>query len=507
MSATSKKLRLAAAPFLNTRPLISGLVAEPPADVELQMCSPSEGARRLAERECDMALLPVAALARQGDLVAVPGVCIGARHKVGSVLLVADVPLARADDGGARSVVAHVGDAGAPAPPRAPRHPRRAALRGAPAVRAGRLRRGYARRRHHRRPGAAGNCGTAIRATSTIWPSCGARSPASPSSSRCGPGAPTSSTAPSAACWRARSATGSSGSTRSPPTPAATASRPSARAATCATSSASASTTSWSPAPTSTWRAPPPPACCRAATVRRFGDAPPVVDRRARIERGANGVRLSAAEMTAMLERADLIELGAAADRRRRALNPDGVVSYIVERNINYTNVCVTACRFCAFFRNPGDTVEGYVLSREEMGQKIEETVAAGGVQNPAAGRAQPRAAAHLVRGAVPPPEGDLSDQAARALARGDLCTCAASSRCRSRRCCSACVAAGLDSLAGRRRRDPRRPRARAHRQAQVQLVGVAGGDARRPSARAALVVDDDVRLRRDRCPSAPSTC
>jgi cyclic dehypoxanthinyl futalosine synthase len=56
-------------------------------------------------------------------------------------------------------------------------------------------------------------------------------------------------------------------------------------------------------------------------------------------------------------------------------------VSYIVERNINYTNVCVTACRFCAFFRNPGDEVEGYVLSREEMGQKIKETIDAGGVQ------------------------------------------------------------------------------------------------------------------------------
>ena len=52
--------------------------------VVLQLCSPSEGARRLAERECDLALLPVAALARQGDLVAVPGVCIGARRKMAS---------------------------------------------------------------------------------------------------------------------------------------------------------------------------------------------------------------------------------------------------------------------------------------------------------------------------------------------------------------------------------------------------------------------------------------
>ena len=91
-TATST-LRLVAAPFLNTRPLISGLTAAMPPGVTLELCSPAEGARRLAERECDVALLPVAAFARQGDLVAVPGVCIGARHQVGSVLLVADVPL------------------------------------------------------------------------------------------------------------------------------------------------------------------------------------------------------------------------------------------------------------------------------------------------------------------------------------------------------------------------------------------------------------------------------
>ena len=95
-----------------------------------------------------------------------------------------------------------------------------------------------------------------------------------------------------------------------------------------------------------------------------------------------------------MLERADLIELGAAANRRRHALNPDGVVSYIVERNINYTNICVTACRFCAFFRNPGDVDEGYVLSREVMGQKIQRDRRRRRRADPPAGRAQPRAAA-----------------------------------------------------------------------------------------------------------------
>lgn len=86
-------IRLVAAPFLNTRPLIEGLTAEPPPDVTLELCSPAEGARRLAEGRCDVALLPVAAYARQGDLVAAPGVCIGARQRVGSVLLVAEQPI------------------------------------------------------------------------------------------------------------------------------------------------------------------------------------------------------------------------------------------------------------------------------------------------------------------------------------------------------------------------------------------------------------------------------
>src|SRR5262249_27475406 len=90
--------------------------------------------------------------------------------------------------------------------------------------------------------------------------------------------------------------------------------------------------------------------------------------------------RLSAHELTRIGEEAELLTLGAAADRRRRQINPNGVVTYIIDRNINYTNVCTTACRFCAFFRNPGEE-DAYVLSRETLGKKIQETVDAGGIQ------------------------------------------------------------------------------------------------------------------------------
>ncbi|HXG45126.1 MAG TPA: cyclic dehypoxanthinyl futalosine synthase [Gemmatimonadales bacterium] len=81
-----------------------------------------------------------------------------------------------------------------------------------------------------------------------------------------------------------------------------------------------------------------------------------------------------------LYERAPLLELGQLADQVRWRLHPDPVVTYIVDRNINYTNVCVADCGFCAFYRRPRHQ-EGYVLSFEEIGRKIDECKAQGGVQ------------------------------------------------------------------------------------------------------------------------------
>jgi cyclic dehypoxanthinyl futalosine synthase len=81
-----------------------------------------------------------------------------------------------------------------------------------------------------------------------------------------------------------------------------------------------------------------------------------------------------------LYERAPLLELGALADQTRWALHPESVVSYIIDRNINYTNVCVADCKFCAFYRRPKHS-EGYVLSFEEIGRKVDELKALGGVQ------------------------------------------------------------------------------------------------------------------------------
>ena len=98
------------------------------------------------------------------------------------------------------------------------------------------------------------------------------------------------------------------------------------------------------------------------------------------LQKGADGERLDADEAVLLDEKAPLLELGLAADMRRRALHPDGVVTYIVSRNVNYTNVCTTACSFCAFYRPRGHG-EAYVLDREVMAKKIEETIALGGIE------------------------------------------------------------------------------------------------------------------------------
>ena len=74
----------------------------------------------------------------------------------------------------------------------------------------------------------------------------------------------------------------------------------------------------------------------------------------------------------------DLIGLGMAADQVRRKLHPDGIVSYIIDRNINYTNFCTEYCSFCAFYRPPGHE-EGYVHSHEAIFDKIRETLSLGG--------------------------------------------------------------------------------------------------------------------------------
>jgi cyclic dehypoxanthinyl futalosine synthase len=87
---------------------------------------------------------------------------------------------------------------------------------------------------------------------------------------------------------------------------------------------------------------------------------------------------MTRAEAIDLFRSDDLIGIGMAADQVRRKLHPEGVVSYIIDRNINYTNFCTEYCSFCAFYRPMGHA-EGYVHSKEVIFQKIQETLDLGG--------------------------------------------------------------------------------------------------------------------------------
>jgi cyclic dehypoxanthinyl futalosine synthase len=92
------------------------------------------------------------------------------------------------------------------------------------------------------------------------------------------------------------------------------------------------------------------------------------------------GERLSADEALFLYREAPLNFLGRLADHVRRRRHPEGIVTYIIDRNVNYTNVCVARCNFCAFYRPVGHG-QGYVLGFEEIFKKIDETIAVGGAQ------------------------------------------------------------------------------------------------------------------------------
>jgi len=92
------------------------------------------------------------------------------------------------------------------------------------------------------------------------------------------------------------------------------------------------------------------------------------------------GVRLSKEEALVLWEKADFYTLAILANHRRLTLHPEPIVTYVIDRNINYTNICISGCRFCAFYRSPG-AEDGYVLSQGELASKIEEALALGGTQ------------------------------------------------------------------------------------------------------------------------------
>jgi cyclic dehypoxanthinyl futalosine synthase len=98
------------------------------------------------------------------------------------------------------------------------------------------------------------------------------------------------------------------------------------------------------------------------------------------LQRGADGGRITAEEALLLYTRAPLHPLGEAADAVRRRRYPDGIVTYLIDRNINYTNVCVTACKFCAFYRAPKHD-EGWSHPIEEILRRCGEAIDLGATQ------------------------------------------------------------------------------------------------------------------------------
>lgn len=98
------------------------------------------------------------------------------------------------------------------------------------------------------------------------------------------------------------------------------------------------------------------------------------------LSKAVDGVRLTRADGEALMACRDLHKLGRAAHAVTTRLHPEPYRTYNIDRNVNYTNVCAAVCDFCAFYRKSTDT-DAYVLSREELYQKVEETIALGGNQ------------------------------------------------------------------------------------------------------------------------------
>lgn len=98
------------------------------------------------------------------------------------------------------------------------------------------------------------------------------------------------------------------------------------------------------------------------------------------LDKAVRGERVTLEEGVRLFESDEIEKLGHAADRIMKRFHPEPVATFVIGRNINYTNFCDIYCKFCAFYRRPGHE-EGYVLSNEEIFRKIQETVDVGGTE------------------------------------------------------------------------------------------------------------------------------
>ena len=98
------------------------------------------------------------------------------------------------------------------------------------------------------------------------------------------------------------------------------------------------------------------------------------------VDKVYQNVRLTIDEGLSLFNDADLLTLAGMAEHKRFERHPEKVITFVVDRNINYTNICMSGCKFCAFYKTP-ESGESYVISRESLHEKIQETLDLGGTQ------------------------------------------------------------------------------------------------------------------------------
>ena len=215
------------------------------------------------------------------------------------------------------------------------------------------------------------------------------------------------------------------------------------------------------------------------------------------LEKALDGERITDDEALELLESRDLVAVGRAANELRARRTDPERVTFIVDRNLNYTNICVTDCDFCAFYRRPGDTREGYLLPKSVIFKKIEETLAIGGTGVLMQGGHHPDLGDRLLRGPLPSIKARYPIHL-HALSPSEIQHIARRSKLTVSETLTRLRDAGLDSMPGGggeilvdRVRDD-------HRAEEDEVRRVARRDAPRAPARDVDDGDDDVRPRRD---------
>ena len=158
--------------------------------------------------------------------------------------------------------------------------------------------------------------------------------------------------------------------------------------------------------------------------------------------------RISAAEALGLWNDLNVIEIGALAHAGRMAMHPGSLVTYIVDRNINYTNICVSGCRFCAFFRPPGHA-EGYVLGLDELGVKVRETMELGGRQILLQGGMNPELSLDFYRNMLTFLKREFPEVAVHGFSPPEIVFLSESSGLSVAEVVARLAAAGLDSIPG----------------------------------------------------------